>query len=107
MVIDFNAPNSANNSGRSSQAGAANGKREAGMDSASTDSRSPQTATPTSDTAVNLSSQAQQLQAIEDRLKQMPEVDSQRVAELRDAIANGSYQIDSGRIADKLLASEG
>lgn len=107
MVIDFNAPNSANNSGRSSQTGAASGKRDASLDSATQARGSESTSVQSPDTAVNLSNQAQQMQAIEDRLKQMPEVDSQRVAELRESIANGSYQIDSGRIADKLLASEG
>jgi|TARA_R110000796_G_scaffold186168_1_gene303027 negative regulator of flagellin synthesis FlgM len=102
MVIDFNASNSAS---RSAQSGAANGKPDA--------TKAPRTAEqnvaekPTAaEAGVKLSSQAQQLQAIEERLRDLPEVDSERVSRIRQAISDGSYQTDSARIADKLLALE-
>ena len=33
-------------------------------------------------------------------------IDSQRVERLRQAVADGSYKIDAGRIADRMLALE-
>ncbi len=108
MVIDFNSPNGANGVGRNSQASSAAAKREAG---AVTD-RTPDTAAQQAEKSdapslVNLSAQAQQLQAIEEKLRDLPEVDSERVSQLRQAIADGSYKPDSSRIADKLLNLEG
>lgn len=55
---------------------------------------------------VKVTEQAARLQAIEARLADMPSVDSKRVAELRQAIAEGSYEVDPRRIADKLLQQE-
>lgn len=46
------------------------------------------------------------MQAIEERLRDLPEVDSERVAQIRQAIAQGNYSVDSTRIADKLLNLE-
>ncbi|MBD8881881.1 MULTISPECIES: flagellar biosynthesis anti-sigma factor FlgM [Rhodanobacter] len=34
------------------------------------------------------------------------EVDSQRVEQVRQSLANGSYKIDAGRIADRLVSME-
>lgn len=33
-------------------------------------------------------------------------IDSQRVEQLRQAVADGSYKVDAGRIADRMLALE-
>jgi negative regulator of flagellin synthesis FlgM len=56
--------------------------------------------------AVHLSSEAQQLQKITDSLRDQPTVNSARVAELKAAIADGSYKVDSNRVASKLLNFE-
>ncbi|MHC6226666.1 flagellar biosynthesis anti-sigma factor FlgM [Pseudomonas sp. X10] len=56
--------------------------------------------------AVHLSHEAQQLQKISDELRDQPVVNSARVAELKQAIADGSYQVDAGRVASKLLNFE-
>ena len=105
MVIDFNSPNGANGVGRNSQASSATAKREAGaVTDRTTDTAAQQAEKNDAPSSVNLSAQAQQLQAIEENL---PEVDSERVSQLRQAIADGSYKPDSSRIADKLLNLEG
>lgn len=106
MVIDFNAPNGAGNTSRTSQTGTASVRHEAGAQSVRGASEAPEQKQPATESSVKLSEQAQQLNAIEERLRQLPEVDSERVAQIRQAVADGSYKPDSSRIADKLLALE-
>ena len=55
---------------------------------------------------MHLSQEAQQLQKIGDSLRDQPVVDKNRVAELKQAIADGSYKVDSNRVAGKLLNIE-
>lgn len=54
---------------------------------------------------VELSSLSSTLQKAEAAIEAAPTVDSARVAEIRQAIAEGRFKIDSSRIADGLLAS--
>lgn len=63
----------------------------------------PQTST-TSD--VSLSSQAQSLSRLESQLSSTPEVNSDRVSELKKAIAEGSYQINPESIAQRMLEQD-
>ena len=99
MVIDFNTSNSA---GRSAQSSAASAKRDA-TEAARPAEQTAADQAVSAESGVKLSSQAQQ---IEERIRDLPEVDSARVAQIRQAISDGSYQTDSARIADKLLALE-
>ena len=104
MVIDFNTGGT-NGAARSGQTGATTGKREVAAERSASDAPTADKPAAT-DSGVKLSDQAQQLQAIEERLRELPEVDSARVEQIKQAIADGSYQIDSTRIADKLIALE-
>lgn len=71
----------------------------------------PQLRTPSGDLpadgdSVKLTDSARQLHDLQGAVAATPVVDSDRVAALREAIANGSYQIDPQRIADGLLAQD-
>lgn len=55
---------------------------------------------------VSLSSQAQRLNQLESKIQSAPEVDSQRVAEIKLALANGTYQINAERIASRMLEQD-
>jgi len=55
---------------------------------------------------VHITDSARQLAALEQAIRSMPEVNEAKVAEIRTAIANGSYQIAPERIAEKLMHME-
>lgn len=66
---------------------------------------SSETAKPQGDrvTLTNMSSQIRELE----RRASMSSIDNQaRIAELKQAINNGSYQVDAEKIADKLIKTE-
>ncbi|AIR90047.1 flagellar biosynthesis anti-sigma factor FlgM [Pseudomonas cremoricolorata] len=102
MVIDFSRLNNtpAPSGGVRGNAAAGPAEKAAGA----TDAK-PASAT-SSGEAVHLSPEAQQLQKITDTLREQPVVDSARVAQLKQAIADGSYQVDAGRVASKMLDFE-
>jgi negative regulator of flagellin synthesis FlgM len=52
---------------------------------------------------VDLSNKAKDIQKIKQVLDQTPEVREEKVQELRRQIESGSYAINPGRIADKML----
>lgn len=106
MVIDFNRLNgsaSTAGNGRTSgtQAPAAD-QSKAGA----TAQQAPAQKTDAEENPVRLSPEAQQLKAASDKMREMPAVDSERVARLKQAVADGSYQVDSARVASKLLEFE-
>lgn len=102
MAIDFNNPN---NTARLSKP----------IISSSHNSAQTNTIKNNSDTTaksasagepVQLSKDARQLQSVSQRLADMPSVNSDKVAQLKQAIADGSYQIDNERVASKILSLE-
>ena len=111
MVIDINRLNNATtpaNSGRTGSA-QAGGKNEA------IGSKQPENAAKPAEQAqqagksgesVQLSREAQQLQKVSEKLRDQPTVNKERVAQLKPAIEDGSYQVDSQRVASKLLNFE-
>ena len=56
--------------------------------------------------SVEFSAAAQQLTSLQDELASISAVDMGKVDEIRQAISNGSYKIDTQKIADSLLALE-
>ncbi|CAK16562.1 flagellar biosynthesis anti-sigma factor FlgM [Pseudomonas entomophila] len=101
MVIDFSRLNNS-----PSVTGGVRGNAAAGQaDKAGAANVAPKQANASGE-AVHLSQEAQQLQKISDKLRDQPAVNSARVAELKQAIADGSYKVDAGRVASKLLEFE-
>ncbi|GAB5413252.1 MAG: hypothetical protein Cons2KO_08550 [Congregibacter sp.] len=56
--------------------------------------------------AVTFTQTAADLLALETQLRELPGIDQARVDSIRQAIDNGSYEIDAQRIVDNLLQSE-
>ncbi|MFJ4145656.1 flagellar biosynthesis anti-sigma factor FlgM [Pseudomonas sp. NPDC089734] len=102
MPIDFSRLGNAQSVGSTSRTGTA---KEAGKTDAATTAATPANIKGSGE-SVHLSSEAQQLQKITDKLGELPTVNSSRVAELKQAIADGTYTVDSNRVASKLLNFE-
>jgi negative regulator of flagellin synthesis FlgM len=62
-------------------------------------------ASQTGDT-VTLTDSARSLQKIEEALAKAPVVNASKVAAVKQAINSGTYQVDAGQVADKLLQFE-
>ncbi|KRG71018.1 flagellar biosynthesis anti-sigma factor FlgM [Pseudoxanthomonas dokdonensis] len=56
--------------------------------------------------SLRLTGEASNLQAMQRELSSASAVDMARVQEVRDALQNGSYQINAGAIADGMLGLE-
>ena len=104
MVIDFSRLNSAQATPGGTRTNAAKDSVEA--KAPAQPAKAEQTASTQSGESVHLSNEAQQLQKITDSLRDQPVVNKARVAELKQAIADGSYKVDSNRVASKLLNFE-
>ena len=52
---------------------------------------------------VNLSNQARNLKQLEQKLGDYPEMDDERIEEIRTALANGTYKVDAEKLAQKML----
>ncbi|MDA7085979.1 flagellar biosynthesis anti-sigma factor FlgM [Pseudomonas sp. SA3-5] len=110
MVIDFNRLNNAATPANSGRVGGAQsgGRNEAISDKSTTPSAAqtqPADASKSGE-SVQFSREAQQLQKISEKLAEQPTVNKERVAQLKQAILDGSYQVDSQRVASKLLDFE-
>lgn len=104
MVIDFSRLNNATPLTGSTRS---NASQEAGSATQAAPAKSEQAGVNApSGESVHLSHEAQQLQKISDSLRDQPIVDKSRVAELKQAIADGTYTVDSNRVASKLLNLE-
>ncbi len=55
---------------------------------------------------VTITGSARTLQKVEDAIAAAPVVDSAKVASIKQAVQNGSYTIDAGRVASQMLRFE-
>jgi negative regulator of flagellin synthesis FlgM len=55
---------------------------------------------------VHITDSASRLASIEQMLREMPAIDEARVAQVRSALADGTYTIQPEHIADRLLQLE-
>jgi negative regulator of flagellin synthesis FlgM len=102
MVIDPSNPSL--NRGASATSG---GVKAKSAQPANTDVGARSSAKPAAGDNVSLSSQAQTLGRLESAVKQSGDVDEAKVAAVRQAIAEGRYNIDSDAIAERMLAQDG
>ena len=63
----------------------------------------PPAAQQSSSTSVSLGSTATQLNSIESNMANTPVMDAAKVAEVRKAISNGSFKVNSEVVANKLV----
>lgn len=69
------------------------------------DAAAPSSTSQTGD-QVTLTTSARSLQKLSDAVAQAPVVNSAKVSSIKQALANGTYQIDSARVADKMIQFE-
>lgn len=55
---------------------------------------------------VTLTTSARSLQKLSEAIAQAPVVNADKVAAVKQAVNGGTYQVDSGRVTDKLLQFE-
>lgn len=73
---------------------------------ASTGATGSQTSQSSSLSDTQITDSARQLAALEQTVRDLPAIDEARVEQVRSSIQDGSYQVDAGKIADKLLQLE-
>lgn len=105
MVIDFNRTNSTSSTASASRT---TGPAATNATNKTSEVAKAAAVSPTQPAGENvkLSDEAQTLQKAVEKIRQEPVVDSERVNRLKQAIADGSYKVDSQRVASKLLDFE-
>ncbi len=96
-----------NNTSRSTSEALSNKPSATKNKQSTTDSntQSPTQASSNADT-VSLSAASTQVRELQNRLADIPEVDAERVAQIKQEIANGNYPLDAKAIAANLLSLE-
>ncbi len=59
----------------------------------------------TNSTSVHLGKTSVQLQSMQNSMASSPVVDAAKVAEIKQAISEGQFQVNSGVVADRLIAA--
>jgi negative regulator of flagellin synthesis FlgM len=74
-------------------------------DKSQTDAATQSSTSQTGD-QVTLTTSARSLQKLSDAIAQAPVVNSAKVSSIKQSIANGTYQVDSASVANKMLQFE-
>ncbi|HKM36923.1 MAG TPA: flagellar biosynthesis anti-sigma factor FlgM [Thiopseudomonas sp.] len=104
MAIDFKHPSSTAGLNKPATQGSLNPAKSNVQGSAQNSSLEQTKKPAASGESVQLSKDARQLQNLSAKIADMPSIDSEKVAQLKQAIADGSYQVDSQRVASKMLS---
>ena len=72
----------------------------------SSETGSVSTPRPASEDTVSLSEESLQVRELQQQLNNIPEVDAEKVAAIKQEIAKGNYPLDPERIAENLLNLE-
>ena len=102
MAIDFNGVNS--NAANPQQRDGVRQRSDSGERTANPqqpDGGADQTSARS--TRVELSPDARNIEAAEKALQEQPEIDDQKVAEIRQALEDGSFTTDAEQLAQKML----
>ncbi|MEZ9233292.1 flagellar biosynthesis anti-sigma factor FlgM [Vibrio amylolyticus] len=73
---------------------------------ASNRTESPEKSTGSRQDAVSLSQQGKEIGEMHNQMATQPSFDSAKVAAIKEAIANGSYTVDSEKLADNMIKFE-
>lgn len=71
-----------------------------------TDNSAPSASTPSKNDSVSITTQAQQLQKIQAQLGAVPEIDQEKITEIKLAIAEGRYKVDAENLASNIAMFE-
>lgn len=99
MPVNFNGINN----------GSVNPQRPGTTDRADSAASKPASGEQARDTApsrsegVNLSNRAKAMKQAEQQLREQPEIDDARVAQIRQALEDGTYKVDAKQLAQKML----
>ncbi|RZM80117.1 flagellar biosynthesis anti-sigma factor FlgM [Pseudoalteromonas rubra] len=102
MVNNINGQNQPNNVATNAK----QQRAELQRNEASNTTAKPQAQAKAAADSVSLTPQAQQLKGLQEKAQQAPSFDNKKVDELKKAIAEGKYQVDSEKLAKNIAAFE-
>lgn len=80
--------------------------KSAPVERTSSDEQKVQAVTPPARDSVTLTSSARQMQKLSEAVAAAPATSAERVASVKQAVAQGTYEVNAERVADKLLAAD-
>lgn len=101
-MVDLNTISSPGTTSRAGSRAAAAGERSAAAADIRPEAGAAVSSVPA--TQVTVTETVAMLRQIEEQISNVPMMDNERVVALREAIRNGTFQIDARKTAEKLLA---
>lgn len=100
MIIDSNSGIYSSGGGAKTKSSAAAGASKDSSPTKATNAPQPEGRN------VSLSNEAQTLNRLEAQINASPDIDAAKVAEIKQAIADGTFEINAERIAEKMLGQD-